>query len=159
MTDDSPEGEWISSAGQRLMIRIVAWTLTVFISFVALAAITGSRLTPLARAGFLGMVLLTVPLVWLMFRASNAGCRIEDKGLRIRGVLSNQLVPWTDISSVSLGRSGIYPYVGRVHLHDGSVVRIYGIQAPNISPSNSRTAALIEQLDREVRARSSGDSM
>ena len=154
MTADSTESDWLRSNGQRLTIRIVAWTLAVFISFVALATVTASDLTSLARAGLLAMILLTVPLVWLMFRASNAGCRIEEGGLRIRGVLSNRLVAWTDISSVSLGRSGVYPYVGRLHLHDGSVVAIYGIQAPNVAPNNSRTAALIERLNSEVRTRS-----
>jgi len=158
MTADSPTGEWIRSKGQSIGIRVTGWAYSAFILLFALGVASSKVWSPGGRVAMFGLVLVNMPVIWLTFRASNAGCRIEEGGLRIRSVLSNRLVPWAEIRSISLGRIGIYPYIGRVHLRDGGIVPIWGIQAPNIAPNNARTAALIDRLNREVDTRSTDAS-
>ena len=122
----------------------------------ALVAVSASGWSLSVRIGELAIALVFAPLIWLGFRAARVGCRIEGGGVRVRNVLSERLLVWPDITGFSLGRSGVFPFVGRVHLVDGEVVPIFWIQAPNSSPRNRRTAALIERLQVELERRSGG---
>jgi PH (Pleckstrin Homology) domain-containing protein len=145
--------EWIRSRGQSIILRILGLIVVVFGILLALGSASLPNATGWARLG--------VAVVWASFagsglfvlHASRSGCRPESGGLRVRGPFKSFLIEWNEIETVSLGRCGLWPYVARLHLRDGGIVPVWGIQAPNIAPRNRWTAGLIAHLQAEVNAR------
>jgi hypothetical protein len=152
MSRDERCGPWIRSKGQATAIWI-SLILPVFTLLLGLGLLIGD----FPRRPEWAVRLLGLAGVWsacafgfVSVRKAKAGVRACADGLHVRNPFRSRMIPWARIVTIDLGRDGMYPYVGRVHLDDGSVVRIFGIQAPNIAPNNRRTAALIEALNDEV---------
>jgi len=88
--------EWIRSSGQNLAIRIALGFGVAFATLFFILAIAAPGLDTLARVGLLLIDALFLPLTWIGFRASRAGCRPEAAGLRVRNIFSECVIPWDE---------------------------------------------------------------
>jgi len=145
------ETGWLRSEAQANTFRVAGALFFVFGIFGILLPIGAPSNPPaIAVVSFVAFGLLLaifglLGLVWL----PRMGCLPTEAGVLIRGFRRTKLVDWDDISQFSLGRAGWTPRVGLVHLRDGRVVRITGIQAPNVG-SRANAEALIAALNLEL---------
>jgi len=91
----------------------------------------------------------------LLVRAGWMGAMPTPTGVRVRNLLRTTDIAWPQVERFSLGQTQMLPAVGRVHLVDGSVVPISGIQPRNILffPGDESAGELIKRLNAELAER------
>lgn len=77
-------------------------------------------------------------------------------GLRVVNMFKTVTVPWSDIEEIGVGRSGLYPRVGKLRLRDGSYVVMSAVQAGG-PVARSRTRVVLEMLAQLNSARREWD--
>jgi hypothetical protein len=156
MTRDSrrlrSEG-WIRSRSQEMGLRILGIAAVLFATPPTIVSAVG-HLPDEPPMPLIVRLLILVCFVGLgavgifsILRFSRCGCRIEPAGLAVLNPFSERLYPWESIDHFSIGRHGLFPYICRIHLRDGSLQTVWGIQAPNLAPQNRRTQGLVDQLE------------
>jgi hypothetical protein len=153
------ESPWVRSKGQSSTAAALGGVTVAFAALLTVGVLVSWEPVPdgvsATSVGLLFFFLDVLALAFgvLCWRAARSGCLVGLDGVRIRNPFSEVSIPWSRIERFSLGRAGFWPYVGRVHLIDGSLHVIWGIQAPNIAPDNPRTASLIDGLNEELERR------
>jgi hypothetical protein len=131
-----------------------AWCIGVFGVLCGLiVALIGVGLAQQHRAAHsaavapfeIAAVVCGLALVVASIRAASAGAIVKEDRLKVRNLFSSVILPKASVDSFSLGQSGIYRYVGRAHLRDGSVLRIWGIQGSRIG--NNAAQREIDELN------------
>jgi hypothetical protein len=82
-------------------------------------------------------------------REARAGVSTSRGGITVINPLRTRRLAWDKIERFSLGRSGFYARVGRAHLKDGRVVRLWAIQAPDpaVRPKYRKADEMIRELN------------
>ena len=139
------------SAEQRVVIAVSA--LVVGASFIGLTtyaiASGGLDLFSLALIAAYGTP------TWWSLRAAISGAYSSPQGVRIRNPVRTIDIPWGDIDHFRVATTGAFAPVGEAVRKDGSIVRIFGIQASGRSDRarSKQAAEPIEALNAELTRR------
>lgn len=79
------------------------WAFLISTSAVIVTVISAAAAATLARPGILTAmltVLIAVPLVALLARAWVAGTYVSDRGIKVSGVLTTQVIPWGAVQGI-----------------------------------------------------------
>lgn len=85
----------------------------------------------------------------ICLRVAMNGVYPSDTGLKIVNPLRSVFVPWDQINRFTVKTWGIFPLMGHALLKDGSAIRIFGIQPPNVvfRPNNRSAERVIGELN------------
>lgn len=70
----------------------------------------------------------------------------------MHNIFSRFKLGWTDIERFEIGRWGVFPYVGLIHLCSGEAKHVIGIQERTNFPDGSGEE-MVNELNSEVRKR------
>jgi hypothetical protein len=96
-----------------------------------------------------------VGLGWfLVGRVALAGVQVQEDGLLVRNPFGHRVVRWDEIDTITLGRYVLFSNMGRVRLHDGTKVPLFGIQhTESIFNSGDRQAhEILDSLNLALEA-------
>jgi hypothetical protein len=96
-----------------------------------------------------------VGLGWfLVGRVALAGVQVREDGLLVRNPFGHRVVRWDEIDTITLGRYVLFSNMGRVRLHDGTKVPLFGIQhTESIFNSGDRQAhEILDSLNLALEA-------
>ncbi len=96
---DAVESRWLRVCGRG------PWRWAFLIAFTALVvtAVSAAISAALARPGLITILLtlvIAVPLIALLARAWVAGSYVNDRGIKVSGVLTTLVIPWSDVISI-----------------------------------------------------------
>ena len=79
------------------------WAFLIVASAVVATVVSAAAAATLARPGILTVmltVLIAAPLVALLARAWVAGTYVNDRGIKVSGVLTTQVIPWSAVEGI-----------------------------------------------------------
>jgi hypothetical protein len=142
------------------------WWVVIAAAFVSLVVVGSSFRYPLGSTGNSSMADGVIDLILITYAASfglvayrSWRRRVEvlgADGLRVVNMFKTVTVPWSDIEEIGVGRSGLYPRVGKLRLRDGSYVVMSAVQAGG-PVARSRTRVVLEMLAQLNSARREWD--
>jgi len=100
------------------------------------------------RAVFISLGLVLA--AWA-FRAAYAYVRADANGVRVLNPLRTRRFAWSEISHFALGRWGVLPRQGIIHLRDGTSFGTWAISGTN--PGIRRTDRVVEEMVNDLNSR------
>ena len=79
------------------------WAFLIALTAVVVVVVSAAGAATLAQPGLLTImftIVIGVPLVALLARAWVAGTYVSDRGVKVSGVLTTVVIPWSDIDDI-----------------------------------------------------------
>lgn len=129
------------------------------IGFVLLYEIAMLALVKRASAysSVLPVIIGTVMLAGLVLggRVAWSAVVVADDCICVRNPFSSYRLPWDEIESFRIGRSGILSAVCLIHVKDGRLLHAFGIQERRLA--TGMASRMVERLNVELSARRTSD--
>ena len=112
-------------------------------------------------SGLLTLVIAWSAAAFLGLRMARLAVHVEDGGVRVRNPAGTRWIPWSEVRGFLITRSPLGEF-GTAELHDGSSVRLWGIQPRSrlASRRDRRAELAIGRLNSELQAaRGAGPSL
>lgn len=136
---DAVQARWTRICGRGPWRWAFLIGLTALVVITASAAVAATLSDPAPLTILLGAV-IAVPLVALLARAWVAGTYVSDRGVKVSGVLTTVVLPWTDIVTISAAPGSRLL---------GMPVRIAG-ERVEIASSDATTATHVETASPDL---------
>jgi hypothetical protein len=80
------------------------WAFLIAVTALVITVVSAAGAATLARPGILTVMLtivIAVPLVALLARAWVAGTYVNDSGIKVSGVLTTVVLPWSEVTDIA----------------------------------------------------------
>jgi len=102
---DASQARWLRVCGRGPW----RWAFLILFTAAVITVVSAAGAAALSQPGLVTAmltILIAVPLVALLARAWVAGTYVNDRGIKVSGVLTTTVIPWSDVIEFTLtGRS------------------------------------------------------